>query len=215
MRAALSIGDATERSFAELQVNADQIAAQTNETDLFGLLWPTILKHCRSLPTTIPGDGLFDACNMWLVGSSFPSILAELAPYRFGNRKPTIDHIVDLCENGFGFEASLIVGSCLTLLGLILPEEAVKAEPFVILQKRLRYGLPNALSATIYEMGLSDRDLAQRIAGLIQHEADGSGRAQVTKKLREHSDEIISHIRHNYRDYFSTVFAQITEARRM
>ena len=173
------------------------------------------MKHCQSLPINIPVDALFNACNLWLLGSSFPSILAELAPYRFGNRKPTIEHIVNLCEKGFGFEGSVVVGSCLTLLGLIVPEERVNTEYFTTLQKRLRYGLPDALSSTIYEIGLSDRELAQRIARTIDHEADGAGRIEVSKKLREHREEIMSHIDLNYPAYFSTVFAQVVETGRV
>jgi hypothetical protein len=97
------------------------------------------------------------------------------------------------------------------LLNLIRAAVDIRGELFLSLQKRLRYGLPNALSVRLYELGLCDRNLAQTTARMVEAEVTGLGRSRIINLLYRHREEITSHIAQNYPDYFSREFSQIVE----
>lgn len=141
-----------------------------NEEELLNIFWPIIYKYNSNLPTSIRENRLYNCLKKWIHGDSFISILEILPGERVkGNRVIKIDNIVDICESGFGFDGSLLIGTCLDLKELVIGwEDDTQHEVLSELQRKLKYGLPDSLAIKIYNLGITDRALAQKLASIIK-----------------------------------------------
>lgn len=99
--------------------NESAIAASASAADLFDLLWPLLTKLSseKRLADAVPAGALKALSQSWLAGRSFAELLQELdaleASYPYGkyDRAFDLDLVVDLCEQTFGFEFSLLLAS--------------------------------------------------------------------------------------------------------
>ena len=97
--------------------NLSQISAAETKRDLIRVVWPLLLEIIsnRSFKKCDNPEILLDLANRWVEGVSYKDLfdLVELSGARLnaGSSKRTIniDHVVDICENGFAFEGSLIL----------------------------------------------------------------------------------------------------------
>ncbi len=145
-----------------------------SEDELFELLWPlmVVLSEEKLLTETDPDGALKGLAKGWLAGCSFGKLLQELdaidASYPYGRyrRSFDVDLIVDLCEQTFGFESALLLAAVNESFAAIATEKS--AERFKgyadLLQKRLKYGLPNRECVAYFEAGFSDRVIAQALS---------------------------------------------------
>ena len=189
--------------------NVEELANSTDPIDALKLLWPVIHKYSSNLPSSITEDLLLQACILWISGKGFPEILDYLSEERFGRRHATVDHIVDICENSFGFDGSLIVGTCIELLELIDSGVRVNSNLLLSLQKMLKYGLPEDFQIKLYEMGLSDRNLVIDIASMVESEKKVYSEDEILPALRNEKERIKSHIKANFPAYFERKFDEL------
>lgn len=192
-----------------IEDKVDELANSTDPIDVLNLLWPVIYKYSTNIPRSITEDLLLQACILWISGKGFPEILNYLSGEKFGNRHATIDHIVDLCENSYGFEGSLIVGTCIELFELIDSGVPVNRDLLLPLQKMLKYGLPEDFQIKLYEMGLSDRNLVIDIASMVKSEKRVYSEEEILPALRNEKERIRSHIKANFPAYFEWKFDEI------
>ena len=146
-----------------------QIDPGMDLSDLLGLFWPVIYKFNTNPPirTCSDEESLKSAAIAWLNGDSFGNILPLFDNVRFGRRNATIDHIVEVCENGFGYQGSMVIGACIDLLDADEVGDSDVKQQLRRFQKALKYGLPSELAVAAYEIGMSERSLAIEISQFI------------------------------------------------
>ena len=86
-------------------------------------------------------------------------------------RKFKIENTVDLCENGYGYDGSLIIGAMAEIADQYEKEDgdySELVERLFMLQKRIKYGLPTITDIIIFEIGFSDRIISQKIKRSIK-----------------------------------------------
>jgi hypothetical protein len=142
-------------------------------------------------------------CNLWIEGVSFMDILesAKVLP-RTGSQQLDMLNIIDLCESGFSYDISTILGSLYELITMVISEEyllLMKPE-FYLMQKRLKYGTQSDLQSIIYELGFSDRVLSYEISVLLEN-TPGMSKGQIIRSIKETSI-IREKIEADYPEYF-------------
>ncbi len=199
----------SKRIVAFLNDNAADLIEPNNTENLLEILWPIIYDFNTNFKTSISSELLLEACKKWIRGESFVNIFNFLSDQKFGNRNATIDHIVDLCENGFGFDGSLTIGVCLDLKDLVEVWEHENVDEISLLQKMMKYGLPNPLSIKIYTLGFTDRNLAMQIADTINEVVTlPTNRKSIVSGLKAKKKEIVI-LLNDYPSYFHYKFYDI------
>jgi hypothetical protein len=181
-----------------------------NEEELFRLLWPIVKEHIRnrSFIRCNPPEVLDLVVIDWLSGFSYHQILqSHLTEARLGTgsrpRRFKIEHVVDLCENGFGYDGSLVLGAItefITLYEETDDEHSDLKETLGHLQKRFKYGLPSETDVILFELGFSDRVIAQEIKNTLQ--LSGRNRQVVFSSLRRQQDVLFETIQ-QFPSYYS------------
>lgn len=93
----------------------------------------------------------------WLKGETYAKI-TEIMP----NDKKDIRKIEKFCRNSIGYYLSFTINAVTELLTQYdLSDELLNQ--ILIFQKRIKYGLPNNESVVAYELGFSDRIIAQEV----------------------------------------------------
>lgn len=191
---------------------------------LFEALWPLLTEFSseRRLKDTEPTDALLNLARGWLAGKPFKRLLAELnaaeASYPFGKGRQefTIDTVVDLCEQEFGFQFTLVLSAVKSAYEAASLNEEWVVEEWVVefagyadlLQKRLKYGLPSQDTISYFEVGFSERVIAQKVAGEIFWEVANS-QSEARSLIRQHANQVRSMVQ-MFPSYFESVFESIT-----
>lgn len=176
------------------------------ESDILRALWPILYRFCAnsSLRRFSETDSL-TLCQSWIAGNAFTEILTTAEAM---DRVPTtalnVSQIVELCEGAFSYGIATLLGSITELMSLGIESEEV---PRVLLealkvQKRIKYGVPNMVQASIYELGLSDRRLSAEIAERLGAEDDALSKRQVSALITL-DPSIREWVETNYPAYFA------------
>lgn len=174
--------------------------------DTLSILWQFLYDNSKNkILKNFSKEDSHTLCQSWISGKSFTHIFELCQDMNLSNaRKITIDNIVDLCENGFGFDLSLLIGSISELSSLALQKGDQSQEiknRLYHLQKMLKYGLPNKSSISIYEVGFSDRQLSLEISEHIANPNDILFVRDIKERL-ENNQIIQTNVRNNYPEYF-------------
>ena len=155
--------------------NLDQLLV-TGQDDLIDLFWPLLSSHIsnQSFVKSSQLDSMKELLKNWISGLSFEVMFAQInasgAKLIWGSRfrDYQIDHVVDICENGFAYEGILLLGAIIEFVdNLEFEGKQLLIFSLQSFQKRLKYGLPSSESITIHEMGFSDRVISQELAQLL------------------------------------------------
>lgn len=204
-------------------VNEHELALVGVESsdELFELLWPlfTRLSEAKRLKDTEPSDALLNLARGWIAGKSFKELLADLNavdagyPFRQGRQKFSVDSVVELCEQTFGFEFALALSAVRSAFEAVsLSEE--DAEEFSrhsdLLQKRLKYGLPSQDSISYFEAGFAERVVAQKLADEVFWEvAKSASEARIL--VKQYADDVGTLVK-QFPSYFQSVFDGVAAA---
>lgn len=202
-------------------VNTNLTALQFSDSAdvLFEDLWPLLSKLSseKRLKDTEPSDSLFKLAQGWIAGKPFKQLLADLDaveagyPFRKGRHPFSIDGVVELCEQTFGFELALFLSAIREAFKAvaITEEEAAEFSGHAdLLQKRLKYGLPSRDAISYFEAGFSERVIAQKVANAIfwpLAESPSEARVQVRQCAKD-----VEPIIKTFPSYFESVFLRIT-----
>ncbi|MGO1372401.1 MAG: helicase-related protein, partial [Senegalia sp. (in: firmicutes)] len=192
-----------------LNENVEELNEPNSIENILEILWPIIYHFNSNFKNNIPSDLLLHACKLWIRGELFINIFNIFSEQKFGNRHATIDHIVNLCENGFGFDGSLIIGVCLDLKELIESWGDKNLDEISLLQKCMKYGLPDSLSIKLYNLGLTDRLLSLKVSEIVNNFLyPNSNRDAIINALRYKKDDVIL-LLNNYPIYFRSKFNEL------
>lgn len=194
-----------------------QLSPEKTVMELFDILWDLIAAniHKKTFSRCNQPKAMRPLAKSWLQGASFYELFQELkqsgakrmAGSRLWNYK--IEDVVDICENGFGYEGILVLGALLELIqSSPVKESGVLADKIQQLQKRFKYGLPNQVAIILYELGFADRVVSIELSEfLLEHEITHQ-KDTVIQALQVHRDTVLS-ILNKYPYYFSQVYANV------
>jgi superfamily II DNA/RNA helicase len=198
--------------------NEGAIRASKSADELFELLWPLLTKLSseKRLTDTVPGGALKALAEGWFAGRSFAELLQELDalgtyyPYGNYNRAFDLDLVVDLCEQTFGFEFALLLASVkesFVARGGAKDAGKLLTTHFDLLQKRLKYGLPDQDCISYYEAGFSERVIAQALSeGMVWDRAQSRDGAR--KLIRQYPNDFDVVLR-DFPSHFMDIFRDI------
>jgi len=198
-----------ESFISSLQIKTDQIIQNSTEIEkIFEILWPDFYVYSKNkiLKSFTEDDSLI-LCKKWISGDSFIDLLkAAQDMERVGGNTLHIEDIVNLCEGGFSYDVSTLMGSIAELCGITLPDEyvAIIKLGLSLLQKKLKYGLPGIVEATIYELGFSDRNLSMEIKSIIEETLPSVFRFDIKRSIKMDGD-VKEKIESDYPEYFSHI----------
>ena len=163
--------------------NKDTLADAMHIETFVEIIWPLFCDvvesnvHNELFNKFDPPDARKDILLGWLSGDSFAELLTLIETrnvrkiYGGQRRAFTIEDVVDICENTFAFQGMLFVGAIIGFLSTFDNLNQSAKEMFLIFQKRVKYGLSSISSINVYELGFSDRFLAQKIASILQNQS--------------------------------------------
>ena len=182
---------------------------------LLSTLWPVMTRNIRN--TTFrkcdKPEVLELVAGGWIHGKPFHQLYEMLSSANARliagkqRRQFRLDHIVDVCENAFAYDGTLVVGAVAELTELIRPEDSgYLINKLKQLQKRLKYGLSSSSSIALYELGFADRvvsmDLNSAIDGHSMHKNE-------VKRAIQQNEERIRNMLEKYPSYFQMVIENI------
>lgn len=98
-----------------------------------------------------------------------------------GKLKPIdMSDVISICDNGLGYETSMILNSINNILEELVGE---KIDVITKLTRRLKYGLSLDKEINIYELGFSDRIVAQ----VIGQEINSQSKDQIKNEIKRKS----------------------------
>lgn len=153
-----------------VQANTDRLLSIDNETEVLDIIWPLLTQHIH--------NGVFSKFNKpevlkkltlgWINGNSFFDLLQMIREHevkmKWGSRWANfkIDHVVNLCEGTLAYDGALVVGAVCEFLETYTQNTTKDSlNRLKLFQKQLKYGLPNATTIVLYELGFSDRVIVQ------------------------------------------------------
>jgi POLQ-like helicase len=196
-----------------VEINQKQLESAETFDELLEVCWPilksyisnTTFRRCSS------DEALKNVVKAWMAGRSFEALLAILLDAKArivdgrGERVPSVEHVVDICESGLSHDGPLIVGAISEVLKILLGDSYTWEANLVRFQRKLRYGLPSQTTINYFEMGFADRVIAQELASVF----GGSLSKDDIKKLIQIAPALFRYALDKYPSYFSQVFETI------
>jgi len=189
--------------------NIDVLLACEEPEELLRALWVLLADNVRnnSFRKCDPSAALINVALGWIKGKRFYELLDGLAESEakliWGQKRRhfKVEHVVDICENGLAYDATLVVGAVSELVEFIRPEDCEELITRLRrLQKRLKYGLPSARSIILYELGFSDRVVAIDLSRMLRKTPPQKG--AITKRIRA-EEASVRQILRKYPSYFT------------
>jgi hypothetical protein len=201
---------------AWVERNRAAMSSDLDSAQMVDVLWPLLsrLAPAQRLRDTTPVDSLKQLAHGWIAGRPFRELLDELGaagaryPHGKQERKFTIDMVVDLCEQTFGFEFSLLLAAVAEALSQGAATEDERAdfdERMGLLQKRLKYGLPSVGAIVFFEMGFAERVVAQELDRLDELGIVNST-TNARRFLLDVKEEGVTALFDQYPSYFQSVY---------
>ncbi|WP_372683844.1 helicase-related protein, partial [Desulfosarcina sp.] len=159
-----------------VQTNADSLLSIADETDALDLAWPLLTRHINSDVFTKfdKPEVLKEIAHGWISGKPFSDLLKIIRKRKtkmiWGTRRREfkIDHVVDVCEGTLAYDGALVLGAvCEFIETLDQDGTGDLINRLQLFQKRLKYGLPTETTIALYELGFSDRVIAQDLAASL------------------------------------------------
>lgn len=139
------------------------------------LIWPLMLSLLdnKFLHSLTPDYLALEIVKLWIDGVSYYDIFEYVVsedgqvPHGQGSRKINEDAILIFLEQTLSFEVSLFLSAIATFL---CPNGMGDDHYIFEFQKLIKYGLPNSDCTFVYELGFSDRVIAQEVVNLIRND---------------------------------------------
>lgn len=198
-------------SIAELRTwlnsNLPTLQEAIAQNSLFQELAPIALRFASSRKiTSITNQQVIPrTLREWMAGNSYSQILDTLvdADARVGGRRrrPTVDDVVALCENGFGYDVAMIIAS---IADLAEEQDEALHSATSLLQRQIKTGLTELAALAFYEAGFADRHVARFLGLLWPLVTDRGGVRNVC-----HEEATIRAVLISFPSYFTAVAAEL------
>lgn len=178
-----------------VQDNADELIAVQNGDEVLDLVWPLITGHVHNnaFNKFDKKDVLKDITKKWISGIPFHELfrIADKNKCKLGKgkrpRKVKIENIIDICEGGLAYDGALLVSALCEFVEMLDREGTGDSiNRLQLFQKRLKYGLPTETTIALYELGFSDRVIAQNLAASLNLAA--TQKKDIVKVLKKDRD---------------------------
>lgn len=185
----------------------DNLQKCKDTTELFNLLWPIIDNYTDNKYYTFISNRtkVQKSVLKWIEGNSYIDILDVLKNEKVSsNRRINMEYCVDIFEGGLSYRGSIL----LSAIKELIPKNIITDELeslLLLLQKQIKYGLPNITSINLYEMGFCDRVIAQEISSLCGNEKD---KILIEQQLCFYEKDV-SNLLMKYPSYFTNVLNRI------
>jgi hypothetical protein len=188
------------------------LTLDSNE-DWLTMVWSLFVEQSgdKFFHTVEPDSLAIQLAMRWIRGSPYMTLFAHSSAEEGSKpwgaekrRRLTDDDIVDFCESTLGFECSLVLAAVAQFLFGANGANDESSAALTLFQKSLKYGLPDWPSISCYELGFSDRVLAQRLCDVVR--ADGFAGNFFALALGSHRDQI-ELVLAEYPSYFESVLA--------
>lgn len=200
-----------------VQDNADELIAAQNGDDLIDLVWPLIMDHVhnRAFNKFDKKDVLKEIAKKWISGTPFHELfrISDQNECKLGKgkkpRKVKIENIVDICEGGLTYDGTLLVSALCEFVEMLDREGTGNPiNRLQFFQKRLKYGLPTESTISLYELGFSDRVIAQDLAASLN--LDENQKNDLVKALKNDRDRA-NEVMEKYPRYFQDQLKKILD----
>lgn len=198
-----------------VQLHEKDLRTVEQPSEILDILWTLFSEHIRAneFKSFDPLDLLKEVGQRWIQGDSFGTILSFIQKYdvRIGMRrsKITINHVVGLCENILSYEGGLIVSAVCEFLEMMNSAQNNEAiQRLRLFQKQLKYGLTNQTMIILYELGISDRVIAQHLVETLH--LTGTTKHTLMQELKEKTRSAAD-LMNKYPHYFQEQLKQHLE----
>jgi len=152
-----------------------------------------------------PPEVLGRICKGWVSGETYGELfefVSQSGVVLSGKRPKALkmENLVEICDNSLSYEGALILGAVLELLPLVRNEGLENISDLIEdFQKKLKYGLPSRKAVILYELGFSDRVVAQQLTELLG--VGGTYKETTIIQLND-NEEAVRSLLTNYPAYF-------------
>jgi hypothetical protein len=215
-RTLLGLDDATRVKQWTLDNQAELVFADFNEEQLLEATWPLIaeLLSKKVFAKFSPAEAIVGLARGWIMNKPFFTLYEEFCAahgakkWGEGTHQARIEDIVNICENAFGFECTLVLAAVAEVLSALndgVLEEAIRG--LAILQKKFKYGVADGESIALYELGFADRI----IAGDLSRRLGAGSEEPMRQRLREQEEDVRIALMH-YPRYFTVCYNGLVRA---
>ena len=180
-----------------VQENITSILSCEKEEDLLSVLTEIIMDFSNNKQMKkLSIENLNFISQFWIKGNSYFQILESCTEKSIriekrGKLKPIdMSDIISICDNGLGYETSMVLNAINNNLEKIVGD---RLEVLTMLIKRLKYGLPLEKEINIYELGFSDRIVAQVIGQEINSVSKNRIKNEIKRKSNELKDRLMEY----------------------
>lgn len=177
-----------------VQENQDSILSCELEKDLLSVLIEIIREFSNNkVMRKLSTEDLDYITQLWISGISYFNILESCTEKLIRIEKrgmlKSIDlsDIISVCDNGLGYETSMILNSINNILEELVGE---KIDVITKLTRRLKYGLSLDKEINIYELGFSDRIVVQLIGQEIKSQSKNQIRNEIKRDSARLKDKL-------------------------
>lgn len=167
---------------------------------------PDMLRLVVELYVSLYGEKIKEEellllCQKWIKGT-MPLEMLSVTSFK------EVDELMNICNNTISFNLSFLAGNIIDLLPEMDDEEAASVlnSALSLLQRKLKYGVPNLTAISICESVFWERYIAIEIARLIQDESVASSDLDVCLILNK--DRICAYLE-GMPSYFSDRFVAL------
>lgn len=190
----------------------EEINQASSEIELVNIIFPQlVLLTENTFIKKITDSSIFPKlCELWIQGKSYREILnyCQNNPFtliRYNKLVSfTIQDVIEVCDSILAYSTILPLNGIVAFMDD--SQNNLNINLIKKLQKKIRYGLPNNLSINIYELGFSDRGVAQIIAKIIDKDSFFSSlpsiSKQLTKRLIREKKDSIETVLQDFPQYF-------------
>jgi len=155
-----------------------EIVGCASQEELLATLWPIVADNVtnNTFRRCDSPEVLRNIALEWIRGKSFEGLFEMMKESDVRiiagtqRRRPKLEHIVDICENGLAYYGTLALGAITEIIEQVRPQDNGEIVTKLLeLQKRLKYGLPDSLSVVIYELGFADRVVSMELGTILQN----------------------------------------------
>ncbi|MDX9784810.1 MAG: DEAD/DEAH box helicase [Spirochaetia bacterium] len=191
-----------------VQSNADSLLSIVDETEVLDIAWPLLTRHINGGVFTKfdKPEVLQEISHGWISGKPFSDLLKIISKRKakmiWGTRRREfkIDHVVDVCEGTLAYDGALVVGAVSEFIETLAQDGTGDViNRLQLFQKRLKYGLPTETTIALYELGFSDRVIAQNLAASLNLAA--TQKKDLVKALKKDRDGAMA-VMEKYPAYF-------------
>lgn len=200
-----------------VQSNAANLLSIIDEAELLDFTWPLLTKYINNGISTKfnKPEVLKEIAHGWVAGKSFSDLLEIIHKretkiiYGTQQREFKIDHIVEICEGTLAYDGALLMGALREFIETLEKEGTDELiGRLQLLQKRLKYGLPTEATIALYELGFSDRVIAQDLVTSMNLTV--IQKVNLVKTIKENKDIAYAVIR-KYPSYYNGVLLRYIE----